>query len=72
MAHLAGSLGVPCWVLLSKVPCWRWMEEGELSDWYKTSRLFRSVERYDQDTPVSEMKDRLVGIIERKEGFALP
>jgi hypothetical protein len=40
-AHLAGSLGVPVWLLLPR-PCdWRWGREGERSPFYETARLFR-------------------------------
>ncbi len=43
MAHLAGAMGRPCWVLLSAyMPDWRWLTGREDSPWYpKTMRLFR-------------------------------
>ncbi len=41
VAHLAGALGRPVWVLLSHRCDWRWMMEREDSPWYPTVRLFR-------------------------------
>jgi tetratricopeptide (TPR) repeat protein len=55
LAHLAGALGVPVWVVLQAVPDWRWLTEREDSPWYPTMRLFR------QRTPGdwSEVLDRV-------------
>jgi Tfp pilus assembly protein PilF len=39
--HLAGTLGVPVWVALAKVPDWRFLLEREDSPWYPSMRLFR-------------------------------
>jgi hypothetical protein len=40
-AHLAGALGKPIWVLLTKCADWRWMMDRDTSPWYPTMRLFR-------------------------------
>ncbi|ARJ67044.1 hypothetical protein WV31_15890 [Magnetospirillum sp. ME-1] len=40
-AHLAASQGIPTWIMLDKVCCWRWTDRGETSEWYDSVRLFR-------------------------------
>jgi Flp pilus assembly protein TadD len=42
VAHLAGALGRPVWLLLPMVADWRWLTEREDSPWYPTARLFRA------------------------------
>ena len=41
VAHLAGALGRPVWLLLSTAGDWRWLTGREDSPWYPTMRLFR-------------------------------
>ena len=40
-AHLAGALDIPVWVLLTKVPDWRWGLEKETTPLYRSMRIFR-------------------------------
>jgi tetratricopeptide (TPR) repeat protein len=41
VAHLAGALGKPVWMLTSTPADWRWLEDRDDSPWYPTMRLFR-------------------------------
>lgn len=41
IAHLAGALGGPVWILVSAHGDWRWMANREDSPWYPSARLFR-------------------------------
>jgi tetratricopeptide (TPR) repeat protein len=41
MAHLAGGLGVPVWLLLSKSHDWRWGQQEGATFWYPSMRIFR-------------------------------
>ncbi len=41
VAHLAGSIGIPVWMLIPFAPDWRWLLERNDSPWYPSMRLFR-------------------------------
>lgn len=41
LAHLAGALGTPSWILLSAAADWRWLRDRADSPWYPRTRLFR-------------------------------
>jgi Flp pilus assembly protein TadD len=56
VAHLAGALGVPCWILLPHFKTdWRWLRGRSDSPWYPKTRLFRQPRRGDWETPVAEL-----------------
>lgn len=40
IAHLAGALGKPVWLLNRFDSCWRWMRNSEKTPWYPTMRIF--------------------------------
>jgi tetratricopeptide (TPR) repeat protein/ADP-heptose:LPS heptosyltransferase len=49
IAHLAGALGRPVWILLPFSPDWRWLERRDDSPWYPTARLYRQERPGDWD-----------------------
>ena len=56
IAHMAGALGVPVWVVLKFVPDWRWMLDRVDSPWYPTMRLFRQKSHGDWTGPFAEIE----------------
>ena len=66
VAHLAGALGKPVWVLLPAVPDWRWRLAGAQTPWYPTMRLFRQTRAGDWETVIQRVTQTLVAWQEEK------
>lgn len=63
VAHLAGGLGKPVWILLPFDPDWRWMMEREDSPWYPTVRLFRQTAPHQWGSVIERVKEDLIRFI---------
>jgi hypothetical protein len=59
VVHLAGALGKPVWILLQRVPDWRWLLDREDSPWYASARLFRQTELGDWSGVIDQVSAEL-------------
>ncbi len=63
VAHMAGALGTPVWVMLPHAPDWRWMLGRADSPWYSCMRLFRQDSPGDWDGVSERVAAALAGVI---------
>ncbi len=69
VAHLAGAIGKPVWLLLSYIPDWRWLLEREDSPWYPTMKLFRQPSLGDWDSVFHKLKTSLQTLSQNPESL---
>ncbi|MGB8602789.1 MAG: glycosyltransferase family 9 protein, partial [Rhizomicrobium sp.] len=53
LAHLAGALGLPVWIMLPFSPDWRWLVDRPDSPWYPNARLYRQPALLDWDSVIA-------------------
>ena len=72
VAHLAGALGKPCWILLpEQMPDWRWLTERSDSPWYpRTARLFRQGARGEWKPVVAVLGAALASFVRERAASA--
>ncbi|KAF0836004.1 Tfp pilus assembly protein PilF [Methylovorus glucosotrophus] len=62
VAHLAGALGKPLWVLLPWIPDFRWLLDSPHSPWYPTARLYRQPVAGDWASVVEQVRMDLLAL----------
>jgi tetratricopeptide (TPR) repeat protein len=67
VAHLAGALAKPVWILLPFITDWRWLLDREDSPWYPTARLFRQDETRGWDSVMARVHAALEDDLRRRE-----
>ncbi|MDJ0557213.1 MAG: tetratricopeptide repeat protein, partial [Microcoleaceae cyanobacterium MO_207.B10] len=63
IAHLAGALGKPVWVMLNFDSDWRWLTDRTDTPWYPTMRLFRQSKSNDWQGVCQKVADALVSLL---------
>jgi len=63
VAHLAGAMSKPVWLLLPYNPDWRWLLDRTDTPWYPTMRLFRQPAQGDWQSVLDQINQRLQGVI---------
>lgn len=63
VAHLAGAMGKPCWILLPFVQNWRWHTDISYSPWYKSVKLFKQNEPDNWDEVLDRVYAELNNLI---------
>ncbi|OIR07948.1 photosystem I assembly protein Ycf3 [mine drainage metagenome] len=67
VAHLAGALGRPVWILSRFDGCWRWLLQRDDSPWYPTARLFRQQRAGDWAGVVARVASQLSSMADMHE-----
>jgi len=67
IAHLAGAMGKPTWIVTPIMPYYSWVVPGNTSRWYDTVRLFRQEKYGEWEAPFQKIREELTKLA---EGYA--
>jgi hypothetical protein len=63
VAHLAGAMARPLWIMLPWLPDWRWMLDRADSPWYPSARLYRQSKAKDWDGVTARVRADLADLV---------
>ena len=72
VAHLAGAMGKPVWLLLPYDPDWRWLLQRRDTPWYPTMKLYRQRRPQDWSSPLAELQGDLAALMAGDRGVLQP
>lgn len=64
VAHLAGAMGVPTWIVTPIMPYYTWVVPGDTSRWYDSVRLFRQEKYGEWEAPFAKIREELTEFAE--------
>lgn len=67
VAHLAGSLGIPFWILIPDQPDWRWLLNHSDNPWYPTGLIFRKARDENWNHVMERVNDHLSAVVLQKK-----
>ena len=59
LAHLAGAMGIPCWIALPYEVNWRWHTDLSVCDWYNSVKLFRQHKLSDWESVFKDILEEM-------------
>lgn len=62
VAHLAGALGKPVWILNRYDSCWRWLRGHKESPWYPSARIYQQIKPGEWQDVINQVKEDLLSL----------
>jgi len=62
VAHLAGALGKPVWIINRYDSCWRWLRGHKESPWYPSARIYQQIKPGEWQDVINQVKEDLLSL----------